>query len=239
METIIAPVTAPSVTAPTISPLMLFWEADIVVKLVILGLLAASIWSWGVIVSKIRRYREVRGAADQFEDAFWSGVSLDKLFDGPQGKAAHPFATVFAAAMTEWRRSVQPGTRLDKASIKQRIATVMRVNFEREMDSMERSLNVLATVGSVTPFVGLFGTVWGIMRSFIGIAASQNATLAVVAPGIAEALFATAVGLFAAIPAVIFYNRLQAEAARFGNRMSTFCDEFSAILSRQLDEKVN
>jgi biopolymer transport protein TolQ len=231
--------TIAAVAAPTISPLMLFWEADIIVKLVILGLLVASIWSWGVIVSKIRRYREVRAAADQFEDDFWSGVSLDKLFDGPQGKASHPFATVFAAAMTEWRRSVQPATRLDKASIKQRIATVMRVNFEREMDGLERSLNVLATVGSVTPFVGLFGTVWGIMRSFIGIAASQNATLAVVAPGIAEALFATAVGLFAAIPAVIFYNRLQAEAARFGNRMSTFCDEFSAILSRQLDEKVN
>jgi biopolymer transport protein TolQ len=234
METSIA-----SAAAPTISPFTLFWEADIVVKLVILGLLAASVWSWGVIVSKVRRYRDVRRAADKFEDSFWSGVSLDKLFDGPEGKASHPFAIVFAAAMTEWRRSVQPGTRLDKASVKQRIATVMRVNFEREMDSMERSLNVLATVGSVTPFIGLFGTVWGIMRSFVGIAASQNATLAVVAPGIAEALFATAVGLFAAIPAVIFYNRLQAEAARFGNRMSTFCDEFSAILSRQLDEKAS
>ena len=225
--------------APVISPLTLFLHADIVVKLVILGLLGASIWSWAVIFSKLLRYRKVRAAADQFEDSFWSGISLDKLFESPQGKAAHPFATVFAAAMTEWRRSFQPGTRIDKASIKQRVSTVMRVNFEREMDGLERSLNVLATVASVTPFVGLFGTVWGIMRSFVGIASSQNATLAVVAPGIAEALFATAVGLFAAIPALIFYNRLQAEAARYGNRLSTFCDEFSAILSRQLDEKVN
>jgi biopolymer transport protein TolQ len=233
MEVSAAPV------APMISPLLLFMQADIVVKLVILGLLTASLWSWAVIFSKLIRYRKVRFLADQFEDSFWSGISLDKLFESPQGKANHPFATVFAAAMTEWRRSFQPGTRVDKASIKQRIATVMRVNFEREMDSLERSLNVLATVASVTPFVGLFGTVWGIMRSFMGIAASQNASLAVVAPGIAEALFATAVGLFAAIPALIFYNRLQAEAARFGNRLSTFCDEFSALLSRQLDEKVN
>jgi biopolymer transport protein TolQ len=228
-----------STSAPMISPLTLFLQADIVVKLVILGLLVASVWSWAIIFAKLIRYRKVRDLADQFEDSFWSGISLDKLFDSPQGKAAHPFATVFTAAMTEWRRSFQPGTRIDKGSIKQRVSTVMRVNFEREMDGLERSLNVLATVASVTPFVGLFGTVWGIMRSFMGIAASQNATLAVVAPGIAEALFATAVGLFAAIPALIFYNRLQAEAARFGNRLSSFCDEFSALLSRQLDEKVS
>jgi biopolymer transport protein TolQ len=115
----------------------------------------------------------------------------------------------------------------------------MRVTFEREMDKLERSLGFLATVGSVAPFVGLFGTVWGIMRSFVGIAASQNTTLAVVAPGIAEALFATAIGLLAAIPAVIGYNKLSADVTRFGNRLSTFCDEFSAILSRQLDEKVS
>jgi biopolymer transport protein TolQ len=144
---------------------------------------------------------------------------------------------VFAAAMNEWRRSFQPGAKIDKASVKQRLHTVMRVTFEREMDRLERGLNFLATVGSVSPFVGLFGTVWGIMRSFFGIASAQNTSLAVVAPGIAEALFATAIGLFAAIPAVIGYNKMQADAARFGNRLSTFCDEFSAILSRQLDEK--
>jgi biopolymer transport protein TolQ len=215
----------------------LFWQADIVVKMVMLALIVASIWSWSVIISKWMRYRAVKAQADRFEDNFWSGASLDKLYDGTDGKADNPFAMVFAAAMTEWRRSFQPGAKIDKASIKQRLHTVMRVTFEREMDRLERSLNFLATVGSVSPFVGLFGTVWGIMRSFFGIASAQNTSLAVVAPGIAEALFATAIGLFAAIPAVIGYNKLQADAARFGNRLSTFCDEFSAILSRQLDEK--
>ena len=222
-----------------ISPWSLFSEADIVVKLVIMGLLGASFWSWGVIFSKLMRYSQVRAKATGFEESFWSGTPLDTLFDGPLGKARHPFSAVFAAAMTEWRRSVQPNVRIDKASVKQRISTVMRVTFEREMDGLEKQLNFLATVGSVTPFIGLFGTVWGIIRSFVGIAASQNATLAVVAPGIAEALFATAIGLFAAIPAVIGYNKLQADVSRFGNRLSTFCDEFAAILSRQLDEKVN
>jgi biopolymer transport protein TolQ len=215
----------------------LFWQADIVVKLVMLALVVASVWSWSVIIGKWLRYRTVKAQADMFEDNFWSGASLDKLHDGTEGKADHPFAMVFAAAMNEWRRSFQPGAKIDKASVKQRLHTVMRVTFEREMDRLERGLNFLATVGSVSPFVGLFGTVWGIMRSFFGIASAQNTSLAVVAPGIAEALFATAIGLFAAIPAVIGYNKLQADAARFGNRLSTFCDEFSAILSRQLDEK--
>lgn len=215
----------------------LFWQADIVVKIVMLGLIVASMWSWSVIIGKWLRYREIKAQADKFEDSFWSGASLDKLHDGGDGKADHPFAMVFAAAMNEWRRSFQPGAKIDKASVKQRLHTVMRVTFEREMDRLERGLNFLATVGSVSPFVGLFGTVWGIMRSFFGIASAQNTSLSVVAPGIAEALFATAIGLFAAIPAVIGYNKLQADAARFGNRLSTFCDEFSAILSRQLDEK--
>lgn len=222
-----------------ISPWSLFSEADIVVKLVIIGLLLASFWSWAVIFSKLMRYADVRSKATGFEENFWSGAPLDTLFDGPLGKARNPFSAVFAAAMTEWRRSVQSSARIDKASVKQRLSTVMRVTFEREMDGLEKQLNFLATVGSVTPFIGLFGTVWGIIRSFVGIAASQNATLAVVAPGIAEALFATAIGLFAAIPAVIGYNKLQADVSRFGNRLSTFCDEFAAILSRQLDEKVN
>jgi biopolymer transport protein TolQ len=216
----------------------LFWQADIVVKLVLLALIVASVWSWSVIIGKWLRYRQVKAQADAFEDSFWSGASLDKLHDGVDGKSNHPFAMVFAAAMNEWRRSFTPGNKIDKASVKQRLHTVMRVTFEREMDRLERSLNFLATVGSVAPFVGLFGTVWGIMHSFFGIATQQNTSLAVVAPGIAEALFATAIGLFAAIPAVIGYNKLQADAARFGNRLSTFCDEFSAILSRQLDEKV-
>jgi biopolymer transport protein TolQ len=225
--------------AATLSIWSLFGQADIVVKAVMVGLLLASIWSWAVITSKILRYRQVKIQADRFEDSFWSGASLDKLYDGKTGSDDHPFSMVFSAAMVEWRRSFQATGRVDKASIKQRLSTVMRVTFEREMDKLERSLGFLATVGSVAPFVGLFGTVWGIMRSFVGIAASQNTTLAVVAPGIAEALFATAIGLLAAIPAVIGYNKLSADVTRFGNRLSTFCDEFSAILSRQLDEKVS
>jgi biopolymer transport protein TolQ len=225
--------------AATISMWGLFLQADIVVKAVMVGLLLASLWSWAVIIAKLIRYAQVKRQADKFEDAFWSGASLDKLYDGKTGADDHPFAMVFSAAMMEWRRSFQAGGRIDKASVKQRLSTVMRVTFEREMDKLERSLGLLATVGAVAPFVGLFGTVWGIMRSFVGIAAAQNTTLAVVAPGIAEALFATAIGLLAAIPAVIGYNKLSADVTRFGNRLSTFCDEFSAILSRQLDEKVN
>lgn len=229
----------PPVSAISISPVMLFAEADIVVKLVISGLLLASFWAWAVIFAKMLRYAWVRKQADGFEDKFWSGGSLEVMLPGKGEPAGHPFAVVFAAAMAEWRRSVQPGTRLDKAAIRQRLGTVMRVNFEREMDALEKNLNFLATVGAVAPFVGLFGTVWGIIRSFVGIAASQNATLAVVAPGIAESLFATAIGLFAAIPAVIGYNKLQADVTRFGNRLSAFCDEFASILSRQLDEQTN
>lgn len=216
----------------------LFLQADVVVKLVMIGLVVASIWSWAIMIDKGRRARHIKREADSFEDAFWSGNSLDKLHDKAKKHADHPFAMVFVAAMEEWRRSFT-GARVDKASIKQRLATVMRVTFEREMDKLEGSLVYLATVGSVAPFVGLFGTVWGIMRAFTGIAQTQNTTLAVVAPGIAEALFATAIGLVAAIPAVIGYNKIQGDVARYGNRLSTFCDEFHAILSRQLDEKVD
>lgn len=220
------------------SVVALFLQADMVVKLVMLGLVFASVWSWAIMIDKGRRVRKIKAEADGFEDAFWSGGSLDKLHESAKGKADHPFAMVFSAGMTEWRRSFT-GSKIDKASLKQRLATSMRVTFEREMDKLESSLVYLATVGSVAPFVGLFGTVWGIMRSFTGIAQTQNTTLAVVAPGIAEALFATAIGLVAAIPAVIGYNKLQGDVARYGNRLSTFCDEFHAILSRQLDEKVD
>jgi biopolymer transport protein TolQ len=232
------PVTNPQTAAAAFSAWSLFWDADIVVKLVMLALIVASIWSWSIIISKWMRFREVKAQADAFEDKFWSGTSLDKLMDA-EAKPDHPFAMVFVAAMNEWRRSFTSGGKIDKAAVRQRLHTVMRVTFERELDRLEGKLNFLATVGSVAPFVGLFGTVWGIMRSFFNIASAQNTSLAVVAPGIAEALFATAIGLFAAIPAVIGYNKLQADAARFGNRLSAFCDEFSAILSRQLDERVN
>lgn len=217
----------------------LFWQADIVVKGVMIGLLLASIWSWAIMVDKSRQVRRVKRDADRFEDKFWSGGSMDKLYETAKTRGTHPFATVFAVAMEEWRRSFSGNGKVDKAALKQRLATVMRVTFEREMDKLEGNLGFLATVGSVAPFVGLFGTVWGIMRSFTGIAQTQNTSLAVVAPGIAEALFATAIGLVAAIPAVIAYNKFQGDVARYGNRLSTFCDEFHAMLSRQLDEKVD
>ena len=217
----------------------LFWQADIVVKAVMIGLILASIWSWAIMIDKGRRVRKIRAEADRFEDSFWSGNSMDKVYEKAKARGDHPFANVFGAAMEEWRRSFSNNGKVDKASVKQRLATTMRVTFEREMDKLENNLTFLATVGSVAPFVGLFGTVWGIMRSFTGIAQTQNTSLAVVAPGIAEALFATAIGLAAAIPAVIGYNKLNGEMARYGNRLSTFCDEFHAILSRQLDEKAD
>jgi len=216
----------------------MFAQADVVVKLVIAGLLLASIGSWAVMIDKATRMRRIKVAADAFEDQFWSGKPLENLEKSQEGRTTNPLARVFTAAMKEWRRSFATGGgRVDKASVKQRLHIVMRVAFEREMDALESRLGFLATVGSVAPFVGLFGTVWGIMRSFIGISHAMNTTLAVVAPGIAEALFATAIGLFAAIPAVVGYNKLQADVARYGNRLSNFCDEFEAILSRQLDER--
>lgn len=214
----------------------LFLQADIIVKSVMILLLLASIWTWKIIIEKSLRYRGVAAAADVFEDKFWAGEPIEKLTKMARGDRAHPMANVVTAAMEEWQRSLQ-GARIDKDSVKQRLGTLMRVTYEREMDALEAKLGVLATVGAVAPFVGLFGTVWGIMRSFTAIAGAQNTSLAVVAPGIAEALFATAIGLFAAIPAVIAYNKLSADIGRYGSRLSNFCDEFSAILSRQLDEK--
>ena len=230
MEPALSPVAK---AAADLSPWALFLEADIVVKLVMLGLLAASIWSWAIIVERSRRLRAINSQAKQFEDWFWKAESLDALYD-PAAKAQHPSARLFVAGMTEWRRSLSRG-RIDREGVRARLASVTQVSIAREMDELGDRLNVLATIGSVAPFVGLFGTVWGIMRSFTSIAASQNTTLAVVAPGIAEALFATAIGLFAAIPAVIGYNRLLHGLGRLEARLNAFAEEFQGLLSRQLD----
>ena len=219
--------------AADLSPLALFMQADIVVKLVMLGLLLASIWSWAIIIERARRLRAINKEAAAFEDRFWQSQSLDDLYD-KAAKAKHPLAQVFTAGMGEWRRSLSKG-KIDREGVRARLSSIMSVAVNREMDVLEDRLNVLATVGSVAPFVGLFGTVWGIMRSFTSIAATQNTTLAVVAPGIAEALFATAIGLFAAIPAVIGYNRLLHGLGRLEARMSHFAEEFHGLLSRQLD----
>ena len=228
-----APVSAVAKAAADLSPWALFLEADIVVKLVMLLLLAASVWSWAIIVERSRRLAAINGQAKQFEEWFWKAESLDALYD-PAAKAKHPSAQLFVAGMTEWRRSLARG-RIDRDGVRARLASVTQVSIAREIDDLGDKLNVLATIGSVAPFVGLFGTVWGIMRSFTSIAASQNTTLAVVAPGIAEALSATAIGLFAAIPAVIGYNRLLHVIGRLEARLSAFAEEFQGLLSRQLD----
>ena len=218
----------------------LFLQSDAIVKLVMLILLLASFWSWAVIFDKVIRVRRLRHAASSFEETFWSGGSLDDLFDRVGQRPHDPMSAVFAAAMREWRRSAARnllGTPGMRTSLQQRIERVMNVTVGREMERVERFMAFLATVGSTAPFVGLFGTVWGIMDSFQSIAASKNTSLAVVAPGIAESLFATALGLVAAIPAVIAYNKLATDFGRYAGRLEAFASEFSAILSRQLDER--
>ena len=219
--------------ATDLSPLALFLQADIVVKLVLFGLLAASVWSWAIIFERTRRLRAINAEAKKFEAAFWKADSLDALYE-PAGKSKHPSAKLFVAGMNEWRRSLSRG-RIDREGVRARLTSIMGVAIQREIDDLGDRLNVLATIGSVAPFIGLFGTVWGIMRSFTSIAATQNTTLAVVAPGIAEALFATAIGLFAAIPAVIGYNRLLHGLSKLEARLSHFAEEFHGLLSRQLD----
>jgi biopolymer transport protein TolQ len=220
--------------AGDMSFLSLFLQAHIVVKLVMIGLLLASVWSWAIIVEKIFAFRRARREADKFEQMFWSGQSLEELYTGLSRGRTLAMAALFVAAMREWKRSVEGNIRA-LGGIQLRVEKVMDVTISREMEQLERRLLFLATVGSTAPFIGLFGTVWGIMTSFQAIAVSKNTNLAVVAPGIAEALFATAIGLVAAIPAVVFYNKFSADAARLGQRLEAFADEFSAIVSRQID----
>lgn len=227
------------VAAAELSPWHLFVQADIVVKVVIFVLLFCSFWVWAIIFEKWLRLRRLKQLADRFEKRFWSGVSLEELFDRIGEKASHPLALVFVAAMREWRRSAKAGLRLSDerrtANMLQRIARAMDIAIEREQGGLERYMGFLATVGSTAPFIGLFGTVWGIMNSFTSIAASKNTSLAVVAPGIAEALFATALGLVAAIPAVVAYNKFSAEIGRYVERLDHFAIEFQAVISRQLE----
>jgi biopolymer transport protein TolQ len=218
------------------SMLGLFWQAHIVVKLVIVGLLIASVWCWAIIVDKYLLYARTARQMDHFENVFWSGQSLEQLYQQVSAREAHGLAALFVAAMREWKRTYESGVRT-LHGLTGRIDRVMDVTLAREVDRLERRLLVLATVGSAGPFIGLFGTVWGIMTSFQAIAASKNTNLSVVAPGIAEALLATALGLLAAIPAVVFYNKFSAQVARLATRMEGFSDEFAAILSRQIDER--
>lgn len=215
----------------------LFWQAHIVVKLVMFGLVVASVWTWSIIINKWMLFRTLNGQMDTFEETFWSGQSLEELYRTLQTQQTNGMSSVFVAAMREWKRAFE-GSGRGFTSLNSRIDKVLDVTIQREAERYESNLLVLATVGSAGPFIGLFGTVWGIMTSFTSIAASKNTSLAVVAPGIAEALFATAIGLAAAIPAVIAYNVYQKQAAKAQSRLESFADEFSAILSRQIDERV-
>ncbi|MEL6212169.1 MAG: protein TolQ [Pseudomonadota bacterium] len=217
----------------------LFFSAGPVVKVVMVILILASVWSWAVIIDKSMLFGRLKSKSRRFEDAFWSGKPLDELHRKIGDKADHPMARVFAAGMGEWGRTKKDGGRSDAlvAGARERIDKVMSVAVARELERAEKNLGVLATIGSAAPFVGLLGTVWGIMTAFQAIAATKDTNLAVVAPGIAEALFATALGLLAAIPAVVGYNRYSAALNSFAVRLQGFSDEFSAILSRQLDER--
>jgi biopolymer transport protein TolQ len=224
-------------TSSDLSIFHLFWQAHWIVKLVMSGLMIASIWVWAIVVDKTILFTRTKKSMDHFEQAFWSGQSLEELYRNLQSRPNNSMAALFVAAMREWKRSFEGHTK-SFAGLQMRIEKVMDVTIAREVERLERRLLVLATVGSAGPFIGLFGTVWGIMTSFQSIAASKNTSLAVVAPGIAEALFATAIGLIAAIPATIFYNKFSSEVNKQAGRLEGFADEFSAILSRQIDERV-
>ena len=227
--------TALAPAAHDLSLWSLFMMADWVVKGVMIGLLLASIWVWAIVFEKLTTMRRIKREADAFEDRFWSGGSLEELHVREGEAPSHPLAAVFGAGMREWKRSAGRGLGSDLAvtGMKERVERAMAVAVEREMERLERWMVFLATVGSAAPFIGLFGTVWGIMNSFTAIAGMQNTSLAVVAPGIAEALLATAIGLVAAIPATIAYNTFSTELGRFAGRMEAFSAEFAAILSRQ------
>ena len=218
------------------SPIKLFLDDDLVVKAVIIGLALASIWAWTIIVSFTIKMSGISRQSEKFEREFWESNDI-AAFAKTHSQSALPVAKVFAAGMSEWRRSTS-GKTIDRAGTRERLSTAMDATIAAETDRLANRLNFLATTGSVAPFVGLFGTVWGIMRSFAAIAAEQNSSLAVVAPGIAEALFATAIGLFAAIPAVIAYNRFSHRLNQYEARMGRFADGFHGTLSRELEHEV-
>lgn len=218
----------------------LFIQADMIVKIVMLMLVMASVWSWSIIFSKRSMLKKLNKKADAFEDSFWSGEPLDKIYARVKNSKHDPILATFSAGMEEWQVGVAGGMPVKEsmqAGLKQRVERAMNVTIGREVSALERGMTFLASTGSTAPFIGLFGTVWGIINSFSSIAATNNTSLAVVAPGIAEALFATALGLVAAIPAVIGYNVFSTSLNRYADRLEAFADEFAAILSRHLDEQ--
>jgi len=216
----------------------LFMQSDIIVKVVMIMLVVASVWCWAIIFEKRSTLNKILRRAKKFDDAFWSGEPLDKLYHRIKKSPHDPLLKTFSAGMEEWESTVQggmPDREELQASLRQRVERAMNVTITREMNRLERGMTFLATVGSTAPFIGLFGTVWGIMNSFTAIAQTNNTSLAVVAPGIAEALFATALGLVAAIPAVIAYNGYSNRLGRYAGQLDAFVTEFTAILSRHLE----
>lgn len=223
-----------------LSILGLFMQADYIVKIVMLILLFMSVWCWTIIISKRLTLKKLNRRADRFEDAFWSGEALDKLFQRVKKSPPDPLLATFTSGMEEWQAGIAagiPASESLQASLKQRVERAMNLTIIREMQRLERGMTFLATTGSTATFIGLFGTVWGIMNSFTAIATMNNTSLAVVAPGIAEALFATAIGLVAAIPAMVSYNVFSTALSRYADRLHGFCTEFAAIMSRHLDNQ--
>lgn len=219
------------------SIIALILQADVVVKLVMLLLLGASLWCWAVVYDKWRKLRTIRQLTDEFERSFWSGAPLDSLFQRFAAAPNHPMAVMFVAAMEEWREAPKSGSPAHERNLLDRIGKVLSLTQDREISQLDRHVSSLATIGAVAPFVGLFGTVWGIMNSFQSIALTKNTTLAVVAPGIAEALFATALGLLAAIPAVVAYNKISNSIDNIGDRLGSFAEELSVVISREIDSR--
>lgn len=225
--------------APDLSMIGMFTQADFVVQVVMVMLLFASFWCWSIIFSKVIKLKKLRIEADVFEEAFWSGGSIEALYDRVRNTESDPITSTFVAAMKELKRGTKNAVLKSdtvKTSLFQRIERIMQNTADREMEGVGSHMGFLASVGSVAPFIGLFGTVWGIMNSFQGIAASQSTNLAVVAPGIAEALLATALGLLAAIPAVLGYNKLSHDINTYQSRLENFTNEFGNMISRQMNE---
>jgi len=220
-------------TPDRLNPVKLFLDADIVVQVVMSGLLLASVWVWMIIVAFSMRMSKVSRQCSRFETEFWDAPNFEE-FQRANNRSDVPSGRVAAAGIAEWRRSGSAKA-MDLEGARQRMASAMDTVIGEEVDRIADRLGFLATVGAIAPFVGLFGTVWGIMNSFFQIGQQQNSSLAVVAPGISEALFATALGLFAAIPAVIAYNRFSHRVNSFEARLQRFADHFHAALSRRLE----
>ena len=218
----------------------LLWSSDMVTKAVLIGLILASVWSWAIIFEKFGTLRQLKNKTEKFEEKFWSGGSLDRLYDALGAHPKEPMANMFVAAMKEWKRTNILKSKTDRGlrgvSLQQRIEKAMLVSMDKDLNSLETRLGFLASTGSVAPLVGLFGTVWGIINSFNAIALTQSNSLSAMAPGIAEALFTTAFGLIAAIPAVVAYNKISSDLDRYAKKLEAFMSEFSTILSREIDD---